>query len=238
MNEAAAAITPIAASIMQSPPPCPCNSGKTFDMCHGSVPLPPEPQMFVEKQEVRLDLGCGQSCQDGFEGVDLWSPTAKHRVNLFRFPWRFEDSSVDEIYCSHFVEHIPAREVEDKDIDGLIARDFIGKDMLFAFFDECHRILKPRGKMKVIVPALQSTRAFQDPTHRRFIPAEMFGYLSKEWRTANKLDHYRVVCDFEITINHTVLDEMNLLAPEVAMRRFRESWNTMWDFHADLVKKG
>jgi predicted SAM-dependent methyltransferase len=257
----AQAFTPIAASVMQADPklkPCPCESGRPFDLCHGAfkVPDPVSPPPIAKSTElVRLDLGCGQRPKDGYEGVDNRAPDAKHKVDLFKFPWPWEDNSVDELHASHFVEHIPARPLEERDIkpycnnfhlsyseriaiagDEVLKR-FLDQPFFFAFFDECHRILKPGGVMHVIVPALQSVRAFQDPTHYQFIPAERFMYLNAEWRKMNGLDHYHVRCDFAGTTNHTCETNMNLLHPDAAQRRFREGWNTIYDFYADLVKK-
>lgn len=253
--------TPIAASVFAGEIPkilCPCGSELQFSACHGSLGPAPQPVVIApEPKTVKLDLGCGQNPRDGFEGVDLFAPNVKHRVNLFQFPFPFESDSVDEIHCSHFVEHIPAREIEEKDLvslpEGLGGavnaghasiiqqkgkhEQFVGQDMLFAFFDECYRIMKTGAVMHVIVPALQTVRAFQDPTHRRFIPAEMFFYLHKEWRDMNKLDHYNVRCNFSGNVTHSCDTEMNLLSPEAAQRRFKEGWNTMYDFHVDLVKK-
>ncbi len=125
---------------------------------------------------LKLDLACGQMPHEGFEGVDLWEG-AKHRLDLFRCPWPWEDGSVEELHCSHFIEHIPMEEIEHNGRK---------KDRLFAFFDECYRILKPGGRMTVFCPNARSNRAFQDPTHRRFIVAETFLYLHKPWRVANK----------------------------------------------------
>ena len=65
---------------------------------------------------IKLDLGCGLNPREGFEGVDLYGDKAKHKVDLFKFPWPFVDNSVDEIACSHLLEHIPAREVEERDL--------------------------------------------------------------------------------------------------------------------------
>lgn len=211
-------------------------------------------KLAPDKPPLRLDLGCGQNIKEGFEGVDYRARNAKHRVDLFKFPWPWDDESVDELHASHFVEHIPNRDVEERDIvrvpyeikpgwiassDGAFhsrAEEFLGKDMFFAFMDECHRILKKDGRMKVIVPALQSSRAFQDPTHRRFIPAEYFKYVTALGRKEMGLEHYNVRCDFQVHVNHTCLEEFNLLTAEAAARRFREGWNTMFDLHFDLVK--
>ena len=193
-------------------------------------------QLAAPPVTLKLDLGAGQSPRDGFEGVDLW-PKAQHVVDLLKFPWPWADNSVEELHCSHFIEHIPAREVSYGDMHHIVPADgqeFIGQDMLFAFFDEAWRILKPDGWLTVIAPALQSVRAFQDPTHRRFIPAETYFYLADEWRKLNKLDHYRVRCNFVCDVNPTIPQELSLLHPEAQARRVRESWNCTWDFVAKL----
>lgn len=187
---------------------------------------------------VKLDLGAGQNPREGFEAVDLHAPNVAHRVNLFKFPWPFADDSVDELHSSHFIEHLPAREVEWGDLTPAATNDevkhFLGQDFLLAFFDECYRILKKEGSMMVIWPALKSERAFQDPTHRRFIPAATMGYLSLDWRKSQKLDHYPVRCDFQSNVNFTMPQELSLLSPEHQSRRFNEMWNTIFDYHAVL----
>lgn len=182
---------------------------------------------------LRLDFGCGERCEPGFEGVDKHFPGAAHKVDLFRFPLPWDDGSVDEIRASHFVEHIPAREIEGKDVDAG-HEDMIGRDMFIAFFDECYRILKPEGSMTVIVPNLRSDRAFMDPTHRRFICAETFGYLNRDWRDVNKLGHYLGACDFQATVNPLIPVDMSLRHPEAQARMFRECWNVIADWHAVL----
>jgi predicted SAM-dependent methyltransferase len=108
--------------------------------------------LAAPRAELKLDLGCGQHPKEGFEGVDLYASQAKHKIDLFKFPWRdFKDNSVDEIYCSHFLEHIPAREIETRDLNDPKRTDFLGQDMLFAFMDECYRILKPHEWMHVVL---------------------------------------------------------------------------------------
>ena len=176
------------------------------------------------EQKVRLDFGCGLKPKVGFEGVDRNSHShALHIIDLLKFPLPRRDSSVDEIWCEHFMEHIPAREVVDGDLTSfgqLSRQDMIGQDMFLAFFDECYRILCPGGKITLVWPALQSSRAFKDPTHRRFIPVETMHYLNVGWRRSKNLSHYPVVCDFKI------------VSPVPAEQRL---WNVDHDFRVILL---
>lgn len=196
------------------------------------VTTPPQLELVAPPKTLKLDLACGQNCREGFEGVDIWDG-AQHKVNLLRFPWPFETSSVHELHCSHFIEHIPMEFVDDS--GNYVPCGTPGaKDLFFKFFDECYRILKPDAWMTVITPCARNNRAFQDPTHRRFIVAETFFYLFKSFREQNKLDHYNVTCDFAGDINPTVFAEMNARAPEVQQQKFTECWNVILDWHAKL----
>ncbi len=193
----------------------------------------------------KLDLACGQTPREGFEGVDIW-PGAKHVVDLTRYPWTchctecqgkpFADSSVAELHCSHYIEHIDMLMV-DKTGAPVWPGDpqrAEAKDALFAFFDEAFRILVPGGWFDVIVPSGRSDRGFQDPTHRRFIVESTFAYLFKPWRDGNKLDHYNVLCNFGGIVNKSVPAETNMLHPEAQVRHFTHYWNAVFDWHVRL----
>jgi len=204
----------------------------------------------------RLDLASGQNVRVGFEGVDIW-PGAQHVVNLQQYPWPFEDESVLEVNCSHYIEHIPMEMIVGRRCrccgghgivrfegsaercshcqDGVQA--WPAKDALFAFFDECYRILVPDGWLHVVVPAHRSDRAFQDPTHRRFITAQTFAYMNQEWRRINRLDHYNVDCNFVGNANPVVDQTLTLRHPDVAQQMIQRNWNTVIDWTASMQKK-
>jgi predicted SAM-dependent methyltransferase len=202
----------------------PENSPVNGDAVSISPPLAPPP---VTR---KLDLACGQMPRDGFEGVDIFVG-AQHVVDLQTYPWPFADNSVLELNCSHYIEHIPMEMV-----DVLRGRG-PAKDALFAFFDECYRILVPDGWMTVQWPALQSVRAFQDPTHRRFIPQETIYYMSQEWRRLNKLDHYNVDCNFVFSVNPIIDQALMLRSEEVVGQHLKRYWNSTIDFVAKMQKK-
>jgi len=205
---------------------------------------------------VKLDLACGQTPREGYEGVDLLAPNAKYKMDLWKFPWSWADDSVDELHTSHFIEHIPCREVEERDIivpRGLsdakveeLKKEWLGRDMMFAFFDECWRILKHGGHLSVICPCGRSDRAFQDPTHRRFIVAPTFFYFNEPWRKANKLDHYRVQCNYDLKADPMIAVpqqccqhhvESPTQARNASMQSFeyQHLWNTVTDWSATLT---
>ena len=181
---------------------------------------------MIEGKKVKLDFGCGLRPKEGFEGVDK-SPHshAEHILDLLKFPLPWRDSSVEGIRCVHFIEHIPAREIVGGDLtsSGWLNRpDMIGQDMFLAFFDECYRILRPGGEIELVWPALQSSRAFEDPTHRRFVPMETMDYLDAEWRRSKNLSHYHVSCDFRIVSQ---------------LPAQQKPWNVEQDFRVTLVAR-
>lgn len=178
--------------------------------------------------ELKLDLGSGQNPKEGFEGVDLHAANAKHKVHLWdgnMWPWA--ESSVDELHAAHVIEHI----------DALYIKKYTGGsvDALLFFFDEAYRIAKPGATFKLQWPALQNVRAFQDPTHRRFIPMQTLYYLDKNWREMNKLDHYLGACDWVLESGQPTISQVNAKLPDqVQGQRFVEAWNFSEDFVATL----
>lgn len=82
----------------------------------------------------KLDLGSGPILpREGYTSVDLYVPAdVKDDIRYLR---EFDADSVDEIYCSHALEHIARRDVPIT---------------LFNW----HRALVPGGQVEIIVPDL------------------------------------------------------------------------------------
>lgn len=192
-------------------------------------------QIVTPATVLKLDLAAGQNVREGFEGVDIW-PGSKHVLNLMQYPWPWADNSVDELHCSHFAEHIPTIFVDATGKEVPMGTPG-AQDALFRFFDECYRILKPDASMMVIVPSGRSNRGFQDPTHRRFFMLETFLYFSKNWRDVNKLDHYNVVCNFDVNCRPmTFQGNFDLLHPAAQERRYNHEWNCVGDWVCTMRK--
>ena len=87
---------------------------------------------------MKLNLGCGPKILDGYVNVDKYSyykPDVIH--DLEKFPYPFEDNSIDEIYSSHVLEYF------DK---------FESLDVL----SEWRRVLKKNGILRLAVPNFTS----------------------------------------------------------------------------------
>lgn len=165
---------------------------------------------------LQLDLGCGENCQPGYTGVDLHAPGANIKLDLFKFPWPWKDNTVDALWCSHFVEHIPA-------------------NIRWRFFEECYRIMKADAIMRVFVPSWKSERAYGDMTHEwPPVTPFFFYYLSRNWREANKLTYgpYALNCNLESQCGPTGLNpafgDKNHETQVFACNHYLEAYPDMW----------
>jgi hypothetical protein len=221
------------------------------------------PVIFREPELLKLDLGSGPRPAEGFKGVDIVRGVTDFEVDLCSGqPWPFATGTADELRSSHFIEHIDAVYIfpmREQLSHGKTIFQCSGfrLDALLWFFDEAFRIAKPGAVFTVQWPALQSVRAFQDPTHRRFIPAEMITYLSIEGRKAMGVEHYGATCNWIGHVQPTIpgptpeeQKESELMALRADSsdekqawmqkqqaeqgRRYRETWGFAQDFIAVL----
>lgn len=119
----------------------------------------------MKQKEIKINVGCGPSGKiKGFENLDnspnillSKAPFLKkilYRIGLiaespYKANWSgvircdaskrlpYSDQSVSKIYTSHFLEHIPVEKGS-------------------FFLQECYRVLKPEGVMRLVVPDLLS----------------------------------------------------------------------------------
>ncbi len=116
-----------------------------------------------------LDLGCGNKKRPGAFGVDFNNRTAADLVhNLNVFPYPLADESFDEIYLDNTLEHL---------------------DDVIRVMEEVHRICKPGGRVKVIVPYFRSVWAAIDPTHRHAFAVDSFAYFDPDHIICQRYDY-------------------------------------------------
>lgn len=105
-----------------------------------------------------LDLGCGRA-KKGRIGLDRFDD---HGVDVVHdldsgLPLPFDDQEFDNVISHHALEHI-----------GL---GFIN------VMDECWRVMKPGGLLRIIVPVFPSWDAVADPDHKRVFVSGSFDFF-------------------------------------------------------------
>jgi len=175
---------------------------------------------------LRLDLGCGPNKREGFVGVDCIKFPNVDVVLDLNSKWPWKDNTVDEIHCSHCIEH------------------FDGVERVHVY-NEMFRVMKVGAKATLIAPHCFSGRAYGDPTHK-WPPIAMFSffYLLKTWRMQNA-PHSDITnwangysCDFDVTGGyslHPLVQSRNQEYQQFALTHYTEAAQ---DIIATLIKRG
>lgn len=168
---------------------------------------------------LKLDIGCGKNKLAGFFGVDAIAFEGVDLVHDMRQAWPWEDSSVDEVHCSHFLEHLTG-------------------EQRVHFFNELHRVLKPGGQARIITPHWSHERAYGDPTHQwPPVTGWTYFYLQKAWRDVNA-PHVGYTCDFgwQLVGTHDPGDDwVAFRTPEVKQQFMSRNINTTTDLIATIT---
>jgi 2-polyprenyl-3-methyl-5-hydroxy-6-metoxy-1,4-benzoquinol methylase len=182
-------------------------------------------KLAVVPKDLRLDIGCGSNKKEGFIGIDQYPMPGVDVVMDVRKRWQYDDSSVEEVHCSHFIEHLTGKE-------------------RVQFFNELYRVLKPGCKATIITPHWASNRAYGDFTHQWPPVAEMlFYYLSKDWRATNaphtdaKFNPDGYTCDLECVWGYSMRQDLmtrNQEYQQFAMANYKEACQ---DTHCTLTAK-
>ena len=167
---------------------------------------------------LRLDIGCGKTKMDGWEGIDAIDFGQKHIHDVRNgLPW-VDDASVDEVRSSHFVEHLTGAE-------------------RVAFFNELHRVMKPKATALIVTPNWSHACAYGDPTHQWPPMSQWYPlYLNKDWREVNA-PHAPYTCDFDHVVAGSwdaQLESRNAEHKQFAMSSYTNAWR---DLIVTLTKK-
>lgn len=124
------------------------------------------------RQYVSLELGCGNSKRNPDAiGIDILDYECVDLVgDVYEVLRALPEGVVDEVYSSHFVEHVP-------DVP-----------MLFL---ELARVLKKGGKLIVIVPHFSNPYFYSDITHKNFFGLYSMSYFSDGGKLSRKVPTYQ-----------------------------------------------
>ena len=212
----------------------------------------------------KLNLGAGKKAaprSEGWLNLDKFEyPTTDEfeyrKMDLFRYPWDLPDNSVDEVFASHIIEHIP-HEAKRSSFPGHDEGEHIGEaewyekywdvnrkwnkrwdelkdlDGFFAFFAEIWRVCQPDALVNIVCPFGYTRGAFQDPTHTRYIVPPTFYYLTAE---ENGNWDYHLPLKFKI-IHCDLVFEPLALAQIHGMEQGDKDWiaSHEWDVFRDLT---
>ena len=163
-----------------------------------------------ENEPVILNLGCGDAKMEGAINVDYADlPTADMNFDLEKFPYPFEDSSVDEVHLYFVLEHL-VKQME------VIA--------------EIYRILKPGGMFYIRVPHASGCYVWGELTHLRGYVHTSFDLFSddspRSYYTNVRFKTIKKKCKYFLTY------------PYDFYKHIGESWRPHWEnrWYADLIK--
>ena len=91
-----------------------------------------KPLLLDRKAENYINLGSGSMTFSDYINIDFFSANADYQADL-RYPLKIEDDIIDGILTEHTLEHLTYDQVQ-------------------SLLMECYRILKPGGKIRIIVP--------------------------------------------------------------------------------------
>lgn len=108
---------------------------------------------------MKLNLGCGEKLLAGYVNCDVLPHVkADRHFDLDTPPYPFTEASVGEILMDNVLEHL-----------GDVHR----------VMGELHRILKPGGRLKILVPYGKSDWALQDVTHKHDFTEASLNYFTE-----------------------------------------------------------
>lgn len=116
---------------------------------------------LTSSENIKIELGCGprKKYRDSI-GIDQLDYDEVDIVgDVYDVIRRIPTSSISFIYSSHFFEHI---------------------DDMKLLLEELLRILKPEGKMEIIVPHFSNPYFYSDYTHRNRFGLYSFSYFSDD----------------------------------------------------------
>lgn len=118
-----------------------------------------------------LNIGCGFHWHPDWVNIDLTPPGPEVTKFDLRDGLPFPDETFDAVYHSHVLEHLEPQR---------------GKELLV----DCHRVLKPGGVLRVVVPDLEYIcRAYLEVLDR-YSPTDPDHEIDHEWMVLEVIDQH------------------------------------------------
>jgi SAM-dependent methyltransferase len=161
-----------------------------------------------------LDVGCGIRKSPGAIGIDR-NPATKADVlcDLDRFPYPFRDSSFDRLEAIHVIEHVAD---------------------VIRTMEEFHRLVKPRGRIRLETPHYTDFSSFCDPTHRSHLNSFSFRYFGEDH---GGFGYYSTARLKEVKVRVKLLRLWKLLGFEFLVNRFPR-YRKFWEYYLCYVVRG
>lgn len=102
----------------------------------------------------RLNFGCGKDIKKGYMNADIIRKNGiDASFDFNRFPYPLKTNTFDSVYSSNVIEHL---------------------DNIPRVMKELHRIIKPNGVIRIIVPYYNCYGAYNDVTHKHYFSHKAF----------------------------------------------------------------
>jgi len=171
-----------------------------------------------------LNAGCGRTA----EKEKKQTPTENQMIyldirdnvgadvvwNLNKIPLPFEDNHFDEIVLHHIIEHI---------------------SNIYELFEDIHRILKPNGVVKIVVPHYTDWTFWRDPSHKTHFNSYSFDRFedtkSHHFDTKYPFKVEKLKISFQNIWKYTGVEFLvNLSVKYRAIRGIRKFWESYLSF--------
>lgn len=141
---------------------------------------------------MKIELGCGKAPTPGYVHHDrlAHSPFIDVAHDLNQIPWPWADASLDEILGLDVFEHLHL--------------------MPEQWLRECHRMLRPLGRLVLRVPIFGTPWHLIDPTHVRGFHPLNFDYFIEGRELHQKYGHYYF--DFRFRDGTVEIEQFNIVA--------------------------
>lgn len=177
---------------------------------------------IVNRKELKLHLGCGNVILKDWVNVDM--EKMQPEIIPLELPEGlklFLDNSVQYIYTSHFLEHL----------------EYPGTAN--ALIAECHRILKPEGAIRIVVPGIENIINAYVANDKDFFNVQKT--MHPQWCTT-KLEHlmYALQQDGEHKYGYDFETMKKLLSDNGFTKIYNSSFNesVTTDLNIDYTGKG